>query len=324
MIKAWIKRAKDAAGGWCQIEENELPDQPVTIAVSHSAVNFKDALALSGRAPIFRAFPMVAGVDLAGTVVSDRTGRLKPGTRVVATGHGMGEVHWGAYAELARLPHDFLTEIPAVFSLAQAAAIGTAGVTAAMAVNALTAYGLTPGNGSILVTGPSGGVGGMALALLSKAGFSAIAATGRPAEESYLRQIGASEIVERAELMGETRPLAKERWQGAIDVAGGTILANILSHTLHDGAVAACGLAQSMALPGNVAPFILRGIALFGINSVTPPPGATERAWQRLARDLDPQKLALMTVPRFFDEVDGLAAELLDQHIRGRVVLSWR
>ena len=320
MVRAWVQRAKDVSGGWQDVAA--LPPHPVRVKVSHSAINYKDALALTGRSPIFRAFPMVAGVDLAGTVIDDASGTYAPGTRVVATGHGIGEQHWGGYAEEATLEPDWLLPLPERLDNRLAAAIGTAGVTAAMAVDALEHHGIAR-DGEVVVTGPSGGVGGFALMLLAAAGYRAVAATGRMGEAAYREGVGAARVIARAELEGEPRPLGRELWAGGIDVAGGTILANMLATTCSYGAVAACGLAGSMTLPTTVAPFILRGVALLGIGSVYPPVATRTAAWARLGRDAAAGKIETMILDAPFSEAGRLAEALLAQQVRGRIVLAW-
>ncbi len=321
-MKAWVQREKNGCGRWEELSSADLPPLPVRIRVSHSAINYKDALALTGRSPIFRRWPMVPGVDLAGTVISDASGRFAPGTRVVGTGHGMGEAEWGGYAEEAALHPDWLVALPERLSNRHAAAIGTAGVTAAMAVDALERHGIER-SGEVVVTGPSGGVGGFALMLLAQAGYHAVAATGRVAEADYLRELGAARVIDRSELETAPRPLERERWAGGIDVVGGTVLAAMLAATQAYGAVAACGLAGSMALPTTVAPFILRGVCLLGIGSVHPPATVRTDAWARLSRDAAPDRIEPMIVDASFGDVERLAKELLDQHVRGRVVLHW-
>ncbi|SEQ04792.1 acrylyl-CoA reductase (NADPH) [Faunimonas pinastri] len=322
MPKALLFKSKDD-GHWSDLPEGDFPDEPVTLRVSHSALNYKDALALTGRSPILRKFPVVPGVDMVGTVLSDRSGTFLPGEKVIATGWSIGEVHWGAFAEIARLKPEWLVRLPEGLSEVEAMATGTAGFTAMLAVQALEAFGIRPGEGPVLVTGATGGVGGHAVALLAKAGFEVVAATGRPAEGDYLRDLGASAILDRAELEGDPRPLGKERWRAAIDVAGGKILANVVSMLQRRGAVAVTGLAQSMDLPASVAPLILRGVSLLGIDSVMSPQVERFRAWERLARDLDREHLAAMMHLHPFEDVQDLASPLLDQQLKGRVVLHW-
>lgn len=323
MIEAWVARAKGEPGGWTTIDTAELPDRPVTVAVSHSAVNYKDALAVTGKSPIFRAFPAIPGVDVVGTVVSDQSGTVAPGTEVVATGWGIGESTMGGYARAVRLEPSWLVPLPTGLSAVEAAAIGTAGVTASLCVDALVNFGVTPAVGPVLVTGATGGVGGHAVALLAAAGYEVVAVTGRMGETDYLKSLGASAVLDRTELEGEPRPLAKERWPAAIDVAGGKILANLLSMIRYGGAVAATGLAESLALPATVAPFILRGVSLLGVDSVQTPAPRRAAAWARIARDTDHSRLAAMTHVHPFAEADHLAAELIAQKLTGRAVLAW-
>ncbi len=276
-------------------DEANLMDGDVTVAVEYSTVNYKDGLAITGKAPVVRRFPMIAGVDFAGTVEASSHPDWKPGDKVILNGWGLGETHLGAYAKKARVKGDWLVRLPAGISARDAMAIGTAGYTAMLAVMALEKHGLTPDRGPIAVTGAAGGVGSVAIAILAKLGFSVIAVTGRTAEADYLKGLGASEIIDRKELAGPAKPLAKERWAGAIDAVGSTTLANLLAMTRYDGAVAACGLAGGMDLPGSVAPFILRGVCLYGINSVMCPIARRREAWNRLESDLDRSKLASMT-----------------------------
>jgi acrylyl-CoA reductase (NADPH) len=322
-VRAWIAESNESRGGWREIEPASVPAKPVTVRVTHSALNFKDALALTGRSPIFRRFPMVPGIDIVGEILADESGRFQAGELVVATGHGLGEIHWGGYAEQARLEPEWLVRLPKGIAPADAASIGTAGLTAALSVLALEDYGIAPDKGPVLVTGASGGVGGHAIALLQKAGFAVTAVTGRPAEADYLCALGASDVIARSEFEGDPRPIAKERWAAAVDVAGGRILANVLSQIRYGGAVAASGLAQSMNLPTSVAPFILRAVSLLGIDSVAASAEKRERSWARLARDLDFERLRSMTTLHRFEEVDALAEALLDQKLRGRAVLHW-
>jgi acrylyl-CoA reductase (NADPH) len=291
--------------------------------VSHSTVNYKDGLALTGAAPVVRKWPMVPGIDFAGVVEASDHPDWKPGDRVILNGWGAGETHWGGYAEKARVKGDWLVALPAAFSPAQAMAIGTAGYTAMLAVMALEERGgLTPESGPILVTGAAGGVGSVAIALLAKLGFAVIASTGRIEEKPYLTALGASEIIQRAELSGEPRPLGKERWAGAIDSVGSKTLANALAMTKYGGTVAACGLAQGMDLPGSVAPFILRGVTLAGIDSVMAPRALRNEAWARLARDLDTAKLDAMTGTIGLSEVASWGTKILRGEVRGRLVVE--
>lgn len=305
-------------------DEANLMDGDVTVAVEYSTVNYKDGLAITGKAPVVRRFPMIAGVDFAGTVESSTNSAWKPGDKVVLNGWGTGETHLGAYAEKSRVKGDWLVRLPATISTRDAMAIGTAGYTAMLAVMALQRHGLTPERGPIAVTGAAGGVGSVAVAILSKLGFTVHAVTGRPEEGDYLRSLGASEIVERKDLSGPVKPLAKERWAGGIDSVGSTMLANLLSMTRYGGAVAACGLAAGMDLPTSVAPFILRGVCLYGIDSVMCPIEQRREAWKRLETDLDSQKLAAMTREIGLSELPEAAAAIMAGKVRGRIVVKIR
>jgi acrylyl-CoA reductase (NADPH) len=307
---------------WASLTDADLMPGDVTVAVTHSTINYKDGLALTGKAPVVRRWPMIPGIDFAGTVTSSETGAFTPGDPVILNGWGCGETHLGGYAARARVKADWLVARPAGLSAAQSMAIGTAGYTAMLAVMALEAQGVMPDRGPVLVTGAAGGVGSVAIALLSKLGYSVTASTGRREEEPYLRTLGASEILDRAELSEKPRPLAKERWAGAIDSVGSATLANVLSQIRYGGAVAACGLAQGMDLPGSVAPFILRGVTLCGIDSVMCPRPRRVEAWRRLDRDLDRAKLDAMTITRPLTDVIALAPEILAGRVRGRVVLE--
>ncbi|MCR8547516.1 oxidoreductase [Salipiger sp. P9] len=303
-------------------DEADLMAGDVTVRVSHSTLNYKDGLALTGAAPVVRRFPMIPGIDFAGVVESSSHDGFKPGDAVVLNGWGVGETHLGGYAEKARVPGDWLIALPEGMAPETAMAIGTAGYTAMLCVLALEKHGLTPDMGPVLVTGAAGGVGSVAVALLAKAGWEVIASTGRASEAAYLEGLGASEIIARDDLSGKVRPLGKERWIAAVDCVGSTTLANALSMTRYGGAVAACGLAGGMDLPSSVAPFILRGITLYGIDSVMAPRARREAAWARLASDLDPALLSGMikTVP--LDEIVGQGQEILDGKVRGRVVVE--
>jgi acrylyl-CoA reductase (NADPH) len=305
-----------------QFDEANLMDGDVTVRVEYSTVNYKDGLAITGKAPVVRRFPMIAGIDGAGIVETSSHPDFKPGDKVVLNGWGCGETHLGCYAEKARLKGDWLVHLPDGLSTREAMAIGTAGYTAMLAVMALEDHGLTPERGPIAVTGAAGGVGSVAVAVLAKRGFTVHAVTGRPQEAEYLKTLGASEIVERQELAGAAKPLAKERWAGGIDVAGSTPLANLLSMTRYGGAVAACGLAAGMDLPTSVAPFILRGVCLYGIDSVMCPLPRRKEAWKRLANDLDRQKLAEMTCEIGLSDVPRMAAAILKGEVRGRTVVK--
>jgi acrylyl-CoA reductase (NADPH) len=303
-------------------DEANLMDGDVTVRVEYSTVNYKDGLAVTGKAPVVRRFPMIAGIDAAGTVESSTHPSWKPGDRVVLNGWGCGETHLGAYAEKTRVKGDWLVPLPPTMSAREAMAIGTAGYTAMLAVMALEGHGLTPANGPIAVTGAAGGVGSVAVAILAKRGFTVHAVTGRPQEADYLRRLGAAEIVERKELTGPAKPLAKERWAGAIDSVGSTTLANLLSMIRYGGAVSACGLAGGMDLPTSVAPFILRGVCLYGIDSVMCPLERRKMAWKRLETDLDRQKLAAMTTEIGLSDVAKAAADILNGQVRGRIVVK--
>jgi len=306
---------------WQQLTDSDLMEGDVTVRVTHSTINYKDGLALTGKLPGLR-LPLVPGIDFAGTVIASSNPEFATGDDVILNGWGCGERHHGGYAERARVKGDWLVKRPPVFTNAQTMAIGTAGYTAMLAVLALEAHEVGPDKGPVLVTGAAGGVGSVAVSLLSKLGYHVIASTGRPQEADYLTSLGANEIIDRNELSGPARALAKERWAGAIDVAGSNTLANALSMTQYAGAVAATGLAQGMDLPGSVAPFILRGVTLIGIDSVLAPKTRRVVAWQRLARDLDMEKLAAITTTRSLDDVVSLAPEILAGKIRGRVVLE--
>jgi len=303
-------------------DEANLMDGDVTVRVEYSTVNYKDGLAITGKAPVVRRFPMIAGIDFAGTVEASSHPAWKAGDKVVLNGWGLGETHLGAYAEKARVQGDWLVPLPASMSARDAMAIGTAGYTAMLAVMALDRHGLTPDMGPIAVTGAAGGVGSVAVALLAKRGFTVHAVTGRPQEADYLKELGAAEIVPRAELSGPVKPLAKERWAGGIDSVGSTTLANLLSMTRYGGAVAACGLAGGMDLPSSVAPFILRGVCLYGIDSVMCPLERRKEAWKRLETDLDRQKLATMTREIGLSELPEAAAAILKGEVRGRIVVK--
>ena len=320
-----VRVDKNAAGqtvGFIEAEESELMDGDVTVRVTHSTVNYKDGLALSGKSAIPRKFPMFLGIDFAGVVESSAHPGFKIGDEVVANGFGLGETHSGGYAQKARVKGDWLVKLPAPFSRAEAMAIGTAGYTAALAVEALEAAGVSPDMGPAVVTGAAGGVGSVAIALLAKAGWSVIASTGRTSEADYLRRLGAAEILDRSTLSGPAKPLAKERWIAGVDNVGSHTLANLLSQTRYRGAIASCGLAGGMDLPGSVAPFILRGVRLLGIDSVQCPMAPRLSAWSRLARDLDRALLASMTQTIPFDRVFEVGAAILKGEVRGRVVVE--
>jgi acrylyl-CoA reductase (NADPH) len=303
------------------IDEALLPEGDVTVRVACSTLNYKDALAITGRSPVVRQFPMVPGIDLAGTVEHSAHPDYKAGDQVVLNGWGVGETHWGGLAQKARIKGDWLVPLPQAFSPAQAMAIGTAGYTAMLCVLALERHGVRPEQGEIVVTGAAGGVGSVAVALLARLGYRVVAVTGRPAEADYLRNLGATEILDRAALATPGKPLAKERWAGAVDTVGSHTLANVCASTRYRGVVTACGLAGGMDLPASVAPFILRGVTLAGIDSVMCPKADRLQAWQRLATDLDLAKLALMTQEIALSEAMAAAQRLMDGQVRGRLVV---
>jgi acrylyl-CoA reductase (NADPH) len=300
----------------------DLMDGDVTVRVTHSTVNYKDGLALTGKAPVVRRFPMIPGIDFAGVVEQSSNPDWKAGDKVVLNGWGTGETHLGAYAERSRVKGDWLVPLPEGLGPDEAMAIGTAGYTAMLSVMALERHGVRPGDGPAIVTGAAGGVGSVAIALLKQAGWHVIASTGREAEADYLRELGAGEIVPRAELSEPGRPLGKERWAAGIDAVGSTTLANVLSMTRYGGAIAACGLAGGMDLPSSVAPFILRGVALLGIDSVMAPKQRRLEAWTRLARDLDRTKLKAMTRTISLDQVIEVGGDILEGKVRGRIVVT--
>ncbi|RJF77762.1 MDR family oxidoreductase [Rhodopseudomonas palustris] len=316
------KAEKGTTAALTQFDEAELMDGDVTVAVEWSTVNYKDGLAVTGKSPVVRRFPMIAGIDFAGTVLDSSHPSWKAGDKVVCNGWGMGETHLGAYAEKARVKGDWLVRLPDGISARQAMAVGTAGYTAMLSVLALEKHGLSPKDGPIVVTGAAGGVGSVAIALLSKLGYQVIASTGRTSEEAYLRELGATEIIDRNELSAPGKPLGKERWAGGIDSVGSTTLANLLAMTKYRGAIAACGLAGGMDLPASVAPFILRGVCLYGIDSVMCPLPDRQQAWSRLATDLDPAKLEQMTQEIGLDQVIDTGAKVLAGQVRGRIVVK--
>lgn len=302
-------------------DEADLMPGDVTVRIDYSTVNYKDGLAITGKAPVVRRFPMIAGVDFAGTVTASSHPQWKTGDRVILNGWGLGETHLGAFAERARVKGDWLVPLPRDMSSRDAMAIGTAGYTAMLAVMALERHGITPERGPVIVTGAAGGVGSVAIALLAKLGYSVAASTGRLEQADYLKSLGASEIIERKELNAQPRPLARERWAGGIDSVGSTTLANILSMTRYGGAVAACGLAGGMDLPASVAPFILRGVSLLGIDSVMCPLPLRRQAWARLDSDLDRSKLAAMTTEIGLADVIEAARRISEGQVRGRIVV---
>jgi len=316
------KADKGTTATLAQFDEADLMEGDVTVRVEWSTVNYKDGLAVTGKAPVVRRFPMIAGIDFAGTVEQSSHPHWKAGDKVICTGWGMGETHLGAYAEKARVKGDWLVALPEGLSARDAMAIGTAGFTAMLAVMALERQGLSPASGPAVVTGAAGGVGSVATAVLSKLGYHVIASTGRLSETNYLKSLGAAEVIDRNELSGPAKPLAKERWAGGVDSVGSTTLANLLSMTKYGGAIAACGLAAGMDLPSSVAPFILRAVCLLGIDSVMCPLTPRKAAWDRLARDLDRGKLAEITHEIGLDQVFDMAAQILSGQVRGRVVVK--
>ena len=305
-----------------QLDEAQLPEGDVTIDVAFSTLNYKDGLAITGRSPVVRKFPMVPGIDLAGTVRTSSHADWQAGDAVVLNGWGVGEVHWGGLAQVARLTGEWLVPLSNAFTPRQAMAIGTAGYTAALCVDALVAAGVTPDQGEVLVTGATGGVGSVAVALLKQLGFSVVGSTGKAAEADYLRQLGADTIIDRAELLAPGRAMAKERWAGVVDSVGSHTLANACAATRYGGAVAACGLAQGADFPATVMPFILRGVRLLGVDSVMAPKAKRMAAWQRLASDLDPALLDTIATEIALGEAIATATDLLDGKVRGRVVVD--
>lgn len=304
------------------IDEKQLPDGNVTVRVSHSTLNYKDGLAITGKSPVVRKFPMVPGIDVVGVVEESTHPEYKAGDAVLLNGWGVGETHWGGLAQKARLNGDWLVPLPPQFTSRQAMSIGTAGYTAMLCVMALERHGVKPSSGEIVVTGAAGGVGSVAIALLSKLGYSVVAVTGRPSDADYLKQLGATEILERAQFCAPGKPLAKERWAGAVDVVGSYTLANICASAKYRGVVTACGLAAGMDFPATVAPFILRGVTLVGIDSVMCPREDRLEAWRRLGQDLDIEKLGAISAEVPLSEAIPLATKLLNGEIRGRVVVD--
>lgn len=304
------------------LTENDLMDGDVTVEVSHSTINYKDGLAMTGAAPVVRTWPLVPGIDFVGTVTSSDHAGWKAGDKVVLNGWGVGETHFGGYAQRARVKGDWLVALPDAISPARAMAIGTAGYTSMLCVLGLERQGIKPGDGDIVVTGAAGGVGSVAIALLAKLGYNVIASTGRASEEAYLKSLGASEIIDRNTLSEPGRPLGKERWIGAVDAVGSHTLANVIAQTKYGGAVTACGLAQGMDLPASVAPFILRGVQLIGIDSVMAPLARRQEAWNRLATDLDLAKLDSMSETIGLGDVAETAPKILAGQVRGRVIID--
>jgi acrylyl-CoA reductase (NADPH) len=308
--------------GIVELTDTDLMDGDVTVRVTHSTMNYKDGLAITGKSPVVRRFPMIPGVDFAGVVESSSNPGFKSGDSVILNGWGCGETHLGGYAQKARVKGDWLVPLPKGLSAQQAMAIGTAGYTAMLCVMALERYGLTPDQGAVVVTGAAGGVGSVSVAVLAKLGWHVIAVTGRPEEADYLKGLGAREIIERKELSAPGRPLAKERWIAGVDSVGSHTLANVLAATKYGGAISACGLAQGMDLPATVAPFILRNVALLGVESVMCPKPKRIEAWNRLVQDLDLAKLANITQKIAFEDIIPTAQALLDGKVRGRVVVE--
>ena len=326
MFKALLLEKNDAGfrAAVREVDEAGLPPGDVRVAVSHSTLNYKDALAITDKGPVVRTWPMVAGIDGAGTVVESSHPEWKPGDRVVHNGWGVGETRWGCLAEQARLMGDWLVPLPSAFTPRQAMAIGTAGYTAMLCVLALERHGVKPGDGEVLVTGATGGVGSVAIALLGRLGHRVVAATGKAAEADYLTGLGAAGIVDRAGLSAPGKPFQKERWAAVVDAVGSHTLANALAQTRYGGVVAACGLAQGSDLPTTVLPFILRGVTLAGVDSVMAPPALRREAWRRLARDLDPAKLEAITSEVSLEEAIARAQALMEGKVRGRIVVTIR
>lgn len=305
-----------------QLTPEQLPDRDVLVKVDYSTINYKDALAITGRAPVVRQFPLVPGIDLAGTVEASRDPRYPPGCAVLLNGWGVGEQYWGGLAQYARVDGDWLVPLPDGLGAGQAMAIGTAGYTAMLCIQALERHGLTPAAGEVLVTGANGGVGSFAITLLAGAGYRVVASTGRMGEAAHLKSLGAAEVIDRATLSAPGKPLQKERWAAVVDSVGSHTLANACASVRADGLVAACGLAQGMDFPSTVAPFILRGVSLLGINSVTRPLAERVSAWRRLASELDAPALAAITREVALADVPALAESLLAGQVRGRVVVD--
>ena len=305
-----------------QFDEAALPDGDVTIDVSYSTLNYKDGLAITGSSPVVRKFPMVPGIDLVGVVSESSHPDWKAGDAVVLNGWGVGEGHWGGLAQKARLKGDWLVPLPGAFSPQQAMAIGTAGYTAALCVDALVRFGVTPDRGEVLVTGATGGVGSVAVALLAKAGFTVVASSGKTSEGDYLAQLGAASVIDRAELAERGKPLQKERWGAVVDSVGSHTLVNACAQTRYGGAVAACGLAQGADFPGTVMPFILRGVSLLGVDSVMAPRAPRMAAWERLARDLDPALIEVIASEIGLGEAAAAARDLIDGKVRGRIIVD--
>jgi len=316
------KAEKGTTASFADLDDSALMEGDVDIRVSHSSLNFKDGLAITGKSPVVRRFPMVPGIDLAGVVEASRNAAFKPGDRVLVTGCGLGETHLGGYAQRARVNGAWVIPIPGDLSPAQAMAIGTAGFTAMVCVMTLEKFGVTPADGPAIVTGAAGGVGSIAVHLLKKVGWHVIASTGRPQESAYLKDLGADEIIDRKELSEPGRPLGKERWAAGVDTVGSHTLANVLAMTKARGAISCCGLAQGMDLPVTVAPFILRNVSLLGVDCNSTPRAMRVDAWNRLARQLDRKALAGLTAHIPFDGLMQAAQDILDGKVRGRIVVD--
>ena len=324
MFKAILIDKQDGAQSVrvAELDEGQLPDAPVTVRVEYSTINYKDGLAITGKSPVVRKFPMVPGIDFSGVVESSSGDAWRTGDRVLLNGWGVGEGHWGGLAQKARVNPAWLQRLPERFTAQQAMAIGTAGYTAALCVEALVKQGLTADRGDVLVTGASGGVGSVAIALLARAGFNVVASSGKASETDYLKSLGASQVMDRNELSQPGKPLQKEKWAAVVDSVGSHTLANACAQTRYRGLVAACGLAQGMDFPASVAPFILRGVALLGVDSVMAPRELREPAWNRLARDLDPTALERISKVIGLGEVVAAAQEIVSGKVRGRIVVD--
>jgi len=324
MFKALVIDKDDAGyrASVKDVDDSALPLGDVTVRIDYSTINYKDGLAITGKAPVVRKFPLHAGIDFAGTVEDSSDPRFKPGDAVLLNGWGVGETHSGGLAQKARVKGDWLVALPAGLTARQAMAIGTAGYTAMLCVMALDAHGVKPGSGDVLVTGANGGVGSVAITLLAKMGHRVVASTGRLGETDFLKSLGAAEVISRDELSAPGKPLGKERWAGVVDSVGSHTLANACATTKYGGAVAACGLAQGMDLPGSVAPFILRGVTLYGIDSVMAPLAKRQAAWARLAKDLDLAKLESLTQEIGLAAAVQAGSDILAGKVRGRLVVN--
>lgn len=305
-----------------KLNKSDLMDGDVTIKVEATTVNYKDGLAITGKSPVVRHWPMIPGIDLAGSVIESDCNEFSPGDKVLLNGFGVGEAHWGGYAGIARLKSDWLIKLPSNITPIQAMSIGTAGYTSMLCVMALERHGITPDHGPVIVTGANGGVGSVAIAILSKLGYQIIASTGRANEAEFLKNLGANEIIDRDELSAPGRAMGKERWAAGIDAVGSHTLANLLAQTQYGGAIAACGLAQGFDLPATVMPFILRNVALLGVDSVMAPKQLREQAWKRIESDLDMNKLETITTKIEFEDIISTAADIIDGKIKGRVVVD--